>query len=90
MMLLFIPWDVWFTHLGIWGFNTGHLVGISLLGLPLEEWLFFICIPYACVYTYHCFRALGVKDHSGRPRARSLDTDRRFDAPHRLLSRQGI
>ena len=65
MMLIFIPWDSWFTHLGIWGFNEGHLSGITIFGLPLEESLFFICIPYACLFTYHCFRALGVKDYFG-------------------------
>ena len=68
MMLLFIPWDIWFTHLGIWGFNTAHLSGISLFGLPLEEWLFFICIPYACMFTYHCFHVLGGKDYFGGKR----------------------
>ena len=40
------------------GFNDAHLSGLGLWGLPLEEWLFFITIPYACVFTYACFRSI--------------------------------
>src|SRR5687767_6113258 len=52
--LIFIPWDVFFTQQKIWGFNPEHLLGIYFLGLPLEEILFFITVPYACIFIYEC------------------------------------
>lgn len=71
MMSLFVPWDVLFTRRGVWSFGQEHLCGTAWLGLPLEEWLFFVCVPYACVFTYHCFRVLGVRDVLG-PYARAI------------------
>ena len=50
----FILWDVWFTANGVWWFNTKYTMGLSIAGLPLEEIMFFICIPFACVFTYFC------------------------------------
>lgn len=52
--LFFIAWDVWFTANGVWWFNDKYLIGKRLFGLPIEELLFFICIPFSCVFTYFC------------------------------------
>lgn len=50
-----ISWDVLFTAKGVWWFNTDYTLGIVIAGLPLEEWLFFIFIPFSCVFAYFCF-----------------------------------
>ena len=51
----FIIWDIWFTKNGVWWFDKQYTLGVSIAGLPIEEWLFFICIPFSCVFTYFCF-----------------------------------
>jgi len=58
MMAVFIPWDILFTQNGFWGFNEAYTTGYSFLNLPIEEWLFFICIPYACLFTHYSILAL--------------------------------
>ncbi len=52
--VIFILWDILFTKIGIWGFSETYTLGINFAGLPIEEYLFFLCIPYACLFTYHC------------------------------------
>ncbi|MFN8395310.1 MAG: lycopene cyclase domain-containing protein [Bacteroidia bacterium] len=51
-MAFFIVWDVLYTHWGVWGFTSDYLLGLRLINLPLEEWLFFITVPYACLFIY--------------------------------------
>ncbi|MCO4292622.1 lycopene cyclase domain-containing protein [Solitalea sp. MAHUQ-68] len=51
----FIAWDIWFTKHSVWWFNSAYTIGITIAGLPIEECLFFICIPFSCVFTYFCF-----------------------------------
>lgn len=60
---IFIAWDVWFTDLGVWGFNSNYLIGVNLFNLPVEELLFFVTIPYACVFTYFALNHLIKKDY---------------------------
>lgn len=58
----FIIWDVIFTNQGVWGFNPNYLIGLDIVNLPLEEWLFFITIPYACLFIYEVEKRFVKKD----------------------------
>lgn len=64
--IIFLIWDELFTQLNVWGFNPEYLTGIYLGSLPLEEVLFFICIPYACVFTYEALNYLVKEDYLAR------------------------
>lgn len=57
MGLFFIAKDVIFASMNIWGFNDRYLIGNRMLGLPVEEWLFFLVVPYAIVFIYACLVA---------------------------------
>lgn len=59
---IFLLGDALYTHWGVWGFNPDYLSGFYVVNLPVEELLFFFCIPYACVFTYHCISKLAVFD----------------------------
>jgi lycopene cyclase domain-containing protein len=54
--LCFLIWDQYFTVNGIWSFNDNYITGIKIGSLPIEEVLFFITVPYCCLFIYECIR----------------------------------
>jgi lycopene cyclase domain-containing protein len=54
---VYIAFDVYFTKQGIWGFNPLYHNNIIIAGLPLEEWLFFLVVPYASIFIHYCIVA---------------------------------
>ncbi len=48
----FIVWDVFAAKSGHWSFNDVYTLGVRVLGLPIEELLFFIVVPFACMVVW--------------------------------------
>jgi lycopene cyclase domain-containing protein len=55
--IVFLIWDHYFTINGVWSFNQQYIAGKYIASLPIEEVLFFILIPYACIFIEFCVRA---------------------------------
>lgn len=49
---VYIAWDVLATWRGDWAFNPAYVTGVTLFRLPIEEILFFITVPYSCIFIY--------------------------------------
>jgi lycopene cyclase domain-containing protein len=47
-----IFWDFFATYRGHWSFNGDKVLGFYIFNLPIEEILFFILIPYSCLYLW--------------------------------------
>ena len=51
VMIPYIIWDVLVTG-SHWQFNKAYTLDFRLLGLPIEEWLFFITVPFGCLLVW--------------------------------------
>lgn len=54
--LLYLLWDYVFTIKNVWSFNDDYILGIKFFDLPLEEILFFVTVPFACIFIYECLK----------------------------------
>ncbi|MCH2033082.1 MAG: lycopene cyclase domain-containing protein [Tenacibaculum sp.] len=50
---VFLVWDAIFTQNRVWGFNPDYHLPYLLFGMPIEEWMFFFCIPYASIFIHY-------------------------------------
>nr|WP_246242360.1 lycopene cyclase domain-containing protein [Flexivirga aerilata] len=48
----FVVWDLFASRAGQWHFDPAQTLPPRLLGLPLEEWAFFLVIPFAAIASY--------------------------------------
>jgi lycopene cyclase domain-containing protein len=48
----YIIWDAIAVMRGDWNFNPEYISGFTYFNLPLDEILFFISVPYACIFIY--------------------------------------
>ncbi|AWW30531.1 lycopene cyclase domain-containing protein [Echinicola strongylocentroti] len=69
--VVFLVWDHWFTDMSVWGFNDRYLSGIYLGNLPLEEYLFFITVPFSCIFIYEVLQYY-LDDDTGVPYAKPI------------------
>ena len=51
VMIPYIIWDVLVTG-SHWWFNAAYTLDFRLLDLPIEEWLFFITVPFGCLLVW--------------------------------------
>ncbi len=49
----FILWDMLFSHWEVWGFQKNYTSELYLLKMPIEEYIFFFAVPFACMYIYY-------------------------------------
>lgn len=50
--ILFLIWDAIFTENRVWGFEESYCLGVYILGMPIEEWLFFLIIPFCSLFSH--------------------------------------
>lgn len=52
VVAVFALWDLVAVARGHWWFSPRYTTGVTLAGLPLEEWLFFLVVPLCALLTF--------------------------------------
>jgi len=52
ILIIFGAWDIFATYRGHWYFNPQGVYAFKIINLPIEEILFFVVIPFCCIFTW--------------------------------------
>ncbi len=61
IVVIFGTWDVLAVSRGHWAFNPSGVGNVRIINLPLEEALFFVVIPFCCIFTWEVLNYLKEK-----------------------------
>ena len=56
LVVIFGAWDIFAVWRKHWYFNPRGIYGFKIINLPIEEWLFFILIPFCCIFTWEALQ----------------------------------
>lgn len=56
ILIIFGTWDVVAVYRGHWSFNPEDVWALRIINLPLEEVLFFVVIPFCCIFTWEVIK----------------------------------
>ncbi|MDD3345908.1 MAG: lycopene cyclase domain-containing protein [Candidatus Omnitrophica bacterium] len=56
IVIVFGGWDMFAAWRGHWYFDRRGVCGVWLFNLPLEEWLFFVVVPFCCIFTWEALK----------------------------------
>jgi len=56
IVVIFGVWDVFATWRGHWWFNPRGVWTPRIINLPVEEVLFFVVIPFCCLFTWEAIK----------------------------------
>ncbi|MBM3244499.1 MAG: lycopene cyclase domain-containing protein [Candidatus Omnitrophica bacterium] len=61
ILLIFGSWDIFAVWRGHWYFNPSSVWQLKVINLPLEEVLFFVVIPFCCIFTWEALKFIRAK-----------------------------
>jgi lycopene cyclase domain-containing protein len=63
VVIVFSSWDIFAVYRGHWFFNPAGVWKLRIINLPVEEVLFFVVIPFCCIFTWEVINYIHERMH---------------------------